>query len=408
MVRQRATSELLTQARELTGLLQLDAAEARLEEAQELSPHDERVLEALIELRAVARKHREAQERARAVAEETAAVSHALDEGNLELAAERFDALVRKHGDRLDLGELRRRLREARQAEEEKRAAQRQAAAPPRRRDRKEIEKAATLPLLREEAVAAAEGEGAPEEEAVTDVPRVSVEPEGEERSETPVVELPPVAPEVAPDVGAPEAASVEFEPVGKQPEKAVIVARPKAAAPASKPPRSKRPQVQPPVADGEKGVPSGRVPARQRWPLRVGVAAAVAVVVLAVVLLRSRPTPQPELTPTPAVGPTAVPVTPVTVPVERGGLVITAVPWGEVVSIAGADGRLLDLPAVRTTPMRLDLPFGRYEVTVRDPLSGEQRKRTVEVARGREGRVVVEVRAERAEELLRFFGWSQ
>lgn len=407
MVRQRATSELLTQARELTGLLQLDAAEARLEEAQELSPHDECVLDALVELRAVARKHREAQERARAVEEETAAVAHALDEENLELAAERFDALVRKHGDRLDLGELRRRLREARQAEEENRAAQRQAAAPSRRRDRKEIEKAATLPLLREEAVAAAEGEGAPEEEAVTDVTRVSVEPEGEERSETPVVELAPVVPEVAPDVGAPEAAAVELDLGARQPKKAVIVARPDAAAPARKPPRSRRSQVQSPPADREKGVPSGSMPARRRWPLRAGVAAAVAVLVLAVLLLRSRPAPQPELTPTPAVGPTAVPVTPVPIPVERGGLVITAVPWGEVVSVAGADGRMLDLPAVRTTPMRLELPPGRYEVTVRDPLSGEQRKRTAEVVAGKEGRAVMEVRAESAEELLRSFGWS-
>lgn len=391
--RRRAAAELVTQARELTGLLQLDAAEHRLQEAQELAPHDERVLEALVELRAVARKHREAARRARAVEEETAAVSQALDEGNLELAAERFDALVRKHGDQLDLGALRQRLRETRQAEEQKRAAQRQAAIPARGRDQKEVEKASTLPLLREEAVAAAEREGATQEDVPTAATRVPAEPAGEDQLGTPVV------------VSAPADAQREPEVSAEQPQPSVAAVQPHAPAAARKPPRPKRPKAQPPADDRPAPAMPVSVRGTRRWPLWAGVAVVATVAVLATVLLPSRPAPRPL--PTPVVGTPAVSVTPAPLPVERGRLLLSAVPWAEVVAVTGSNGRTVDLPAVRITPVWLDLAPGRYEITLRDPASGAQRRRVVEVVAGEQAREVVEMRAVSAEELLRSFGWS-
>lgn len=56
------------------------------------------------------------------------------------------------------------------------------------------------------------------------------------------------------------------------------------------------------------------------------------------------------------------------TAPVVEGVLIADALPWGEVVQIRGADGQPVNLPANRSTPLRLTLPAGDYTVTLRHP----------------------------------------
>lgn len=361
--RREATSALLVEAERLTGAQQFAAAAARLEEAQALSPTDERVLQALVEVRAAARRFREAEERRRAVAEEVEAVARALDAGNLEEAAERFDSTVRKHGDRPELGELRRRLRESRRVGEERRAAERKAARAARRQPEPDIEQARTLAFERGEA-AAAPGPGM--EDAATRPIEVP-----EEAAATP-------------------------------PEAAVAGAGEAEVAPALQPaPRWE------PAPGAEPGAPEVAPPApRRRWPLAAGVAAAaVAAVAVGVAVVRQRPGPAPR--PTPVVAPTA-PASPArAAPLPEGLLVVAAVPWGEVVSVRRDDGTEVAISADRATPLRLSVPAGRYTVTVRDPATGATASRTADVAASLTARVVIQARPVSAEELLRRLGWS-
>lgn len=408
--RLEVTSALLVEAEQLSGAQQFEAAEAKLAEAEVLSPADERVLQALVEVRGAARRFREAQERSRAVAEEVEAVARALDAGNLEEAAERFDSTVRKHGDRPELGELRRRLREARRAEEERRASERKAARPSRRQPGRELEKGETLAIERED-IAAITGEPAA-------VPELGVE-----RAPTRPVEVPrepTVTPPIAVPAGRDETTGVpEPRPAAK-----ARVERPMAAPkrrpvpvreePAPPPPKAEPPasEIPPPTA-AEPRVPTRPqvvmppAAARRRWPLAAGLAAvAVVAVVTGVTVLRPRPVPGPSPTPA-AARPTAPAVTPPAGPVGGGVLVVAAAPWGEVVSVRREDGQEIAVPAGQATPLRLVVPAGRYTVTVRDPATRATTQRTAVVAASQTARIVIEVRPVSADELLKRLGWS-
>lgn len=412
--RLQATSTLLVEAEQLTGAQQFEAAEAKLAEAQALSPADERVLQALVEVRGAARRFREAQERGRAVAEEVAAVGRALDAGNLEEAAERFDSTVRKHGDRPELGELRSRLREARRAEEERRATERKAARAARRKEMPTLEEGRTLRIGAEDVAAASRQESEPAQAEAERVPTRPFEAPPETAAPSPA-EL-PVAPAELP-VPAEEprpAAKVEAERPPAAPKR-----RREARVPAPGPPAvvaEQMPQARPHPVAAEPSptaprAPTAQVPAvlpaRRRWPLLVGLAAAVAVAAALVMVLR-KPGTRIEPQPTPAqVRATSRPATPGPGAVGQGVLIVAAVPWGEVVSIRGEDGRAVGVAALQTTPLRVALPAGRYAVTVRDPASGRTSTRSVEVTAGQSTRVVIEARPVSAEELLRRLGWS-
>lgn len=361
--RQQATSALLVEAERLAGEQQFEAAEAKLEEAGGLSPADERVLQALVEVRSAARQFREAEERRREAAAEAAAVARALDAGNLEEAAERFDSTVRKHGDRPELRELRRRLREARRAEDERRAAERKAARAARQRPAADVEQVQTVALERAEDVA----------------------PGAEEAA----LERAPTRPLKTPrEGGRGLPAAREAEPEVRRADQVETAA---------------------PLADVREAIPA-TLPAearpalgRRRWPLVAGLAAAaVVVVVVGVTVMRSRP--GPAAAPSPV---RSVPAgTPAPAPVGGGVLVVAAAPWGEVLSVRREDGVEVELPAQRATPMRLAVPAGRYTVTVRDPASGATRQGTAEVKASAAARLVVEVRAAGADELLKRLGW--
>jgi len=395
------TSALLVEAQQLSGAEQYEAAEAKLVEAELLSPTDERVLQALIEVRGAVRRWREAQERSRAVVEEMEAVARALDAGSLEEAAERFDSTVRKYGDRPELGELRRRLREARRAEEKRRSAEQRARRSSRRQPDRNQERAETLAIERED-VAGANGEpvAAPElgfERAPTRpvelVPELGATPAGTTPGDEEVV------------AGRPEplpAVSTGAEPmvVVAEPKPLAARAEPAAcdlAAPATTEPQAPTP---PPVVEAPP-------PARRRWPLVVGLAV-IAVVAVIVGVAVWRPGPAPGSAPTPVAAPPTEPMrTPVTAPVADGVLVVTATPWGEIVSVKREDGLEVSVAVGRTTPVRLTVPAGHYTVTVRDPATRATSQQPAVVVAGQTARVVVAVRPVGTDDLLKRFGWS-
>ncbi len=63
------------------------------------------------------------------------------------------------------------------------------------------------------------------------------------------------------------------------------------------------------------------------------------------------------------------------------GQVIVDATPWGEVVEIAAEDGRLVELPTDRFTPLSLSLEAGRYTITVRNPAYDAPVETSVEVA---------------------------
>ncbi|MGV8039020.1 MAG: hypothetical protein AB2L07_02725 [Thermoanaerobaculaceae bacterium] len=134
--------------------------------------------------------------------------------------------------------------------------------------------------------------------------------------------------------------------------------------------------------------------------------AVTVVVVVVGLTVLRPGTSPEPGPTPVPA-RPTVAMGTPAAAPVGEGVLVVSATPWGEVVSVRREDGKEVVVPAGQATPLRLALPAGRYTVTVRDPATRATTQRTAVVAASQTARVVIEVRAVSADELLTRFGWS-
>ena len=67
----------------------------------------------------------------------------------------------------------------------------------------------------------------------------------------------------------------------------------------------------------------------------------------------------------------------------EPGVLVVSAAPWGEVVSITGADGAQVELPDDVATPCVVTVEAGSYKVLVRGPSDGEQSEVRVDVVAG-------------------------
>jgi hypothetical protein len=67
----------------------------------------------------------------------------------------------------------------------------------------------------------------------------------------------------------------------------------------------------------------------------------------------------------------------------EPGVLVVSAAPWGEVVSITDADGAQVELPDDVATPCVVIVEAGSYKVLVRGPSDGEQSEVRVDVVAG-------------------------
>jgi hypothetical protein len=69
--------------------------------------------------------------------------------------------------------------------------------------------------------------------------------------------------------------------------------------------------------------------------------------------------------------------------PAATGALLIEARPWAEVVEVTRAGGGAVELPAERSTPLRLELPAGRYAVVLRHPGAAETRRLEIDLRAG-------------------------
>jgi eukaryotic-like serine/threonine-protein kinase len=129
----------------------------------------------------------------------------------------------------------------------------------------------------------------------------------------------------------------------------------------------------------------AGRMPAERPAGSRRSVWLYVAAAILAVLvaggwmLMRERPVPSPRRS-----VPAPVTASVVVVPVVQGRVAVNAFPWANVTGVRNADsGVPVDIGANITTPMPLDLPPGRYEVTLANPGYPRPITRTVDVPSG-------------------------
>jgi hypothetical protein len=66
-----------------------------------------------------------------------------------------------------------------------------------------------------------------------------------------------------------------------------------------------------------------------------------------------------------------------------RTGSMVLAAPWGELQAVRRADGGELPLPAERSTPLLLEIPPGRYTLTLAHPAAAAPATCDVEVVAG-------------------------
>jgi serine/threonine-protein kinase len=112
----------------------------------------------------------------------------------------------------------------------------------------------------------------------------------------------------------------------------------------------------------------------RSRMPLMAIVLALIVIAMIAAVMLR-KPQPVAEKK---EIGPVVAAV--------PGRIALNAYPWGEVKSIRNVgSGAMIDLKAPFVTPAPLDLPPGKYEITLSNPAFRSPITREVEVKAGEE-----------------------
>jgi serine/threonine-protein kinase len=107
-------------------------------------------------------------------------------------------------------------------------------------------------------------------------------------------------------------------------------------------------------------------LPAWLRWAVAASLAALGLAAVGWLMLRPDSPAP-PETAPPdrPAVSPTAA------VPVALGAVTVAALPWAEIREITDADGFVKEMPLEPQTPLRLELPPGRYLIQLEHPDHG-------------------------------------
>lgn len=123
---------------------------------------------------------------------------------------------------------------------------------------------------------------------------------------------------------------------------------------------------VSPPDADGPP-LPAARVPRQPGRVVRWLVAAAVAIFASAGGLWLVRGVDRAEATPKEVEVPALE-----TAETSPGVLLVSAVPWGEVLRVSEAERGDVALPASRITPLRLRLAPGRYHVELSGPRGAE------------------------------------
>ena len=88
------------------------------------------------------------------------------------------------------------------------------------------------------------------------------------------------------------------------------------------------------------------------------------------------------------------------------GTLVLNALPWAEVIEITNEAGGAQPLPGSPYTPLSLELPAGKYRISLRHPSRTTPQRIEVEVGAGRTVREAVSVTPAEVEELLEELGW--
>jgi serine/threonine-protein kinase len=397
----RAAAEVrLRDARTLQRAGKFAEAIARAEEAASLDPSNEAPGALLAELRENLRERHEKEKVERAVADATVRVERLVKAGDLDGATRAIETAAASVGRHAGLDAARSRVDEARrariasEAEGLVRNARTLARAARYSEARETLDRARRLDPDSKAIAAAAD-------ELAAQQAKWEAERRVEASSKAAVAEVERLLREGAVDRAAArlEAAIVE---VGERNELKSLRKQVKKAA-AAVPAGAPEPPGTGPAAAPGRAVPSPAPPrTRGPWPLLLGgVAVAVlAIVVVSVVRRPAEPPPEPALEQA-----TPVPATEPAVPAATALLVVDARPWGEVTSIRDDGGSSVGLPAARITPLAVDVPAGRYTVTVRQPDSGRELTAQVSVGAGG-GQVAVEFPAPTLDEFLRMVGY--
>ncbi len=121
-------------------------------------------------------------------------------------------------------------------------------------------------------------------------------------------------------------------------------------------------------------------LPSWQQWGALA--ASGLLVVVLLLIAFGGREPPPPE--PPPPEPPPVVPQRPTAVvPPAVGVVTVAALPWGEISEVNDSEGYLQELPDDPFTPLRIELPPGRYTLHLRHPDYIETLSCEVEVSVG-------------------------
>ncbi len=220
-----------------------------------------------------------------------------------------------------------------------------------------------------------------------------------------PANEPTPAATEERPPLHAPGAPHPDDVPapaepaVGEDPA-TTEAATPPAAAGAVAAPVAPAPSAPTPPPDAPLAPAPPRRPPRRSLRLAAGVGI-LALLALAVWIAGRRAAPAGRARPQPATEPAA----PQFAAAPAGLLVVDAVPWGEVVRIAGPGGDA-PVPADAYTPLALRLPAGEYEVFLRHPDALAPRSCRAPVATAGTARCVVEFAAVEGYDYFREAGW--
>jgi serine/threonine protein kinase len=148
-------------------------------------------------------------------------------------------------------------------------------------------------------------------------------------------------------------------------------------------------PETQRLPAAGAAAEVRGAAPVPQRpasWKLWASVAAGILLLTAVAIIVLRRP-------PMPAPGAPAM-------------LILDAVPWGEVVRVADANGKPQAVGSQRYTPLVLSLLPGHYTVTLRNPRSRQPVSLDADLVAGTEVRRVAELGAISEDEFFRRMGW--
>jgi hypothetical protein len=137
------------------------------------------------------------------------------------------------------------------------------------------------------------------------------------------------------------------------------------------------------------------------RWPIVAAVG--VVLVVLVGLTWAFFPSGDEPATPPPPPGPGASGA-----PTFLGTVTVTAIPWAELTEITDADGYVRELPDERTTPLRLELPPGRYQLHFNHPDQETVATCEVEVGEGLVVPCTVELLRPEVTDYFVEMGWWQ